>query len=928
MKKIKKQIVLLLLCLVSQFGMWAQYNEIGEYTESGEDYLSDLYKSEYLYKRETEKCDCEEGDNFSFDISGGATLEEIRLQNYERLIAYNIKKYKNWLKAQYKILEVEIEKQLGQQFSSFASAQTHYYKKLEAFHVSQNVGPVVETYATKVTHRIKAKTTCLSNIKLLEFWEEKINTGNANNSQYGHLKVGSTPLSALTTSEQLNALKKQEIASFGENEWRLVSEKNVKEKLMEIQSVNYKTTSHPIHEELSKLQKDYFYDYRDLDRLNLMQMYLTKQFIRGPLWPRMLSAYEDESVRSDPQHSGRQYRYVYPMTSGSRSFIEDYAIRNNGGAISIFHPGFSSYYLFIGFSVIKESQINMALKEISEEAMLLEICFENINIKNRNFIENNTALKEAVAAYFIENDYSKPAINFVGTMMKQYRTNLDFWPDPKYYVSYDGITSIPCPWDFSDRKESNIICDARARYPVFQNANRKDLALEIMFKLEALRDGFLNFGDVIAALYSGSSYGGKKGYIIRNAFNANGFSIPSGLSNKTLETYFYFKKNAYGDLLGIYFKPGLGEFLFDNGISLQEFLDEYWENIEETANNDCEIGKAKDSNGNCVACVDKDVFGNCTKITWVRDADNDNYYAAGSERKEYASWTAATGFKKKSDAVGVDCDDTKPDVHKLNSCGECKKESECDGPCKNKDLRHFEVPSNLQQEVDGKTQTNPYPPHGQVNSFWQQKLEDGYGDINLDRYELDINKLPDGYTPQQLFEEIRTNFSDFVTGGDYIGTGVDLEPYSQEDGLTWASNNPVGAAMDFDNAMDTSTVICTDYSLDNMNWTFTTYGSFDHAGHFVAGHRQFGIEDNGNGSYSFYLRGADRLGQWMDFVANGFNTGADVLFNNAADATWKNLMESLEKFIKEKPGADVSHFDKNKDDYAKRYDYNKNDCPE
>ena len=297
------------------------------------------------------------------------------------------------------------------------------------------------------------------------------------------------------------------------------------------------------------------------------------------------------------------------------------------------------------------------------------LCFENINIKNRNFIENNTALKEAVAAYFIENDYSKPAINFVGTMMKQYRTNLDFWPDPKYYVSYDGITSIPCPWDFSDRKESNIICDARARYPVFQNANRKDLALEIMFKLEALRDGFLNFGDVIAALYSGSSYGGKKGYIIRNAFNANGFSIPSGLSNKTLETYFYFKKNAYGDLLGIYFKPGLGEFLFDNGISLQEFLDEYWENIEETANNDCEIGKAKDSNGNCVACVDKDVFGNCTKITWVRDADNDNYYAAGSERKEYASWTAATGFKKKSDAVGVDCDDTNP--NKTTDCSKC-----------------------------------------------------------------------------------------------------------------------------------------------------------------------------------------------------------------------------------------------------------------
>ena len=84
--------------------------------------------------------------------------------------------------------------------------------------------------------------------------------------------------------------------------------------------------------------------------------------------------------------------------------------------------------------------------------------------------------------------------------------------------------------------------------------------------------------------------------------------------------------------------------------------------------------KAKDSNGNCVACVDKDVFGNCTKITWVRDADNDNYYAAGSERKEYASWTAATGFKKKSDALGEDCDDT--DANRNVDCSDCDTSKE------------------------------------------------------------------------------------------------------------------------------------------------------------------------------------------------------------------------------------------------------------
>ncbi len=249
-------------------------------------------------------------------------------------------------------------------------------------------------------------------------------------------------------------------------------------------------------------------------------------------------------------------------------------------------------------------------------------------------------------------------------------------------------------------------------------------------------------------------------------------------------------------------------------------------------------------------------------------------------------------------------------------------------PCLNKDLRHKEVADDVKNLINQRTQTavdqNGYV--SIVNSFEIQKIEDGYGDINLDRYSLEIKKLPDGYTPQVLFEEIRQNFSDFVTGGNMTGTAVDLMPYSPSDGITWNSSNPVGAAMDFDNIMDTSTVICTEYNRNEMNWTFTTVRSQDHMGHFVSGHRQFGIETNSDGSYSFYLRGADRLGQWIDYAANGFSTGQDYLFNNAADATWKNLMTALEKFIKAKTGAVVEPFDKNKE-YAKRFEYNKDDCP-
>ncbi|WP_310558279.1 hypothetical protein [Flavobacterium sp.] len=177
-----------------------------------------------------------------------------------------------------------------------------------------------------------------------------------------------------------------------------------------------------------------------------------------------------------------------------------------------------------------------------------------------------------------------------------------------------------------------------------------------------------------------------------------------------------------------------------------------------------------------------------------------------------------------------------------------------------------------------------------------------------------------------LFEEIRRNFDDFVTGGNLPGFSVKLEPYSTADGTKWESSNPIGAAIDFDNFMDTSTVICTEYNYNEMYWTFTTVQSLDHQGHFVSGHRQFGIEANSDGSYSFYLRGADRLGQFVDLTANTL-FGDDFLYNKAADATWKNLMSNLEKFIKSKPGATVKPFDKNKN-YAHRFPYNEADCPE
>jgi hypothetical protein len=280
-----------------------------------------------------------------------------------------------------------------------------------------------------------------------------------------------------------------------------------------------------------------------------------------------------------------------------------------------------------------------------------------------------------------------------------------------------------------------------------------------------------------------------------------------------------------------------------------------------------------------------------------------------------------------------DCDDTDPNNDKNNPNSKCFVDPK-DDPCANKDLRNKKVSSNAQNLINQRIHNILNAPGTRIDTyeFGVQDMEtDGVGDINLDNYSLKINQLPNGYSPQQLFEEIRTNFDELVTGGDFFWEKTTFMPYDSQDASSWNSSNPLGSAMDFQTPFDTATVIATEYSYDEMYWTFTTVTSFDHWGHPVSGHRQFGLEDNGDGSYSFVVRGADRLHTLFDLGANATlpspGEGKDFAFD-LADRTWKNLMESIEKFVKNKPGSDVEHFDKSKNDYAKRHEYNKDDCPE
>ncbi|RAV27409.1 hypothetical protein [Sinomicrobium soli] len=60
---------------------------------------------------------------------------------------------------------------------------------------------------------------------------------------------------------------------------------------------------------------------------------------------------------------------------------------------------------------------------------------------------------------------------------------------------------------------------------------------------------------------------------------------------------------------------------------------------------------------------------------------------------------------------------------------------------------------------------------------------------------------------------------------------------------------------------DNESVIVSDYNTEK--WTFSTIFDPKYGEHPVSGNRDFGYTQNGDGSYTFYTRGVDRLTDWL-----------------------------------------------------------------
>lgn len=162
-----------------------------------------------------------------------------------------------------------------------------------------------------------------------------------------------------------------------------------------------------------------------------------------------------------------------------------------------------------------------------------------------------------------------------------------------------------------------------------------------------------------------------------------------------------------------------------------------------------------------------------------------------------------------------------------------------------------------------------------------QRIADARGELNLDRYEVRCERLPDGWSATALLDHLRLHLNDFVDT-DYS----QFIPYdSGVDDARWQSSAPAGAVFKIDiGGPDNASVVGS--LVEPQRWRFTTVHTEWSGDHPVSGHREFGVRDEA-GTAVFYTRGADR---WTG------GPGSSVGFF-AADRLWRSFQTRLTAWI-------------------------------
>jgi hypothetical protein len=164
-----------------------------------------------------------------------------------------------------------------------------------------------------------------------------------------------------------------------------------------------------------------------------------------------------------------------------------------------------------------------------------------------------------------------------------------------------------------------------------------------------------------------------------------------------------------------------------------------------------------------------------------------------------------------------------------------------------------------------------------------QNIEDGRGNYVFDRYEITVDQMPPGMSPDFLLSSMAADLNGTVGNADFDR----MSTFSRRD----SSSPEVGNIYDIDIlGFDNGSVMLTERADDHF--VFSTIRTEESGSHPEFGSREFGFTNNPDGSTTFYTSGASRPRDVM----------VDLFGDAPQERTWNSLMEGLSNRIEEQQG--------------------------
>lgn len=173
-----------------------------------------------------------------------------------------------------------------------------------------------------------------------------------------------------------------------------------------------------------------------------------------------------------------------------------------------------------------------------------------------------------------------------------------------------------------------------------------------------------------------------------------------------------------------------------------------------------------------------------------------------------------------------------------------------------------------------------------ARGFRLQTVADAVGALNLDKYEVNCSRLPNGYSAAQVVELLRKTINNFLDTDN-----TEFLPYDATDATLIASANPVPAVWKLDIVGPDNAAVVIAQSTSNY-FRVCTVETPDTGSHPVSGTREWGYSGN-DGAYVFYTRAADRATYGV----------METVVWAGADHLWRSMQTKLTDWINANGGA-------------------------